>query len=194
MMHYFFTEPAFVREILHRIMDFHLGVAAHYARVGVELVRLSDDLGTQMGPLLGPEIVDRFFVPEYERLFRFYKEREVLVSFHTCGNVASVLEPLMRLGVDILDPVQATANDLDAVRAATQGRVALQGAISSAIVMDGPPARIAREVRERLWQLGRDGGYFCCPDQGMPYPEAHVRALREAVARYGCYPLRPLDE
>ena len=191
MMLYFHTEPAFAREVLHRIMDFHLGIAAHYAKVGVELVHMTDDLGTQMGPLLGPKIVEQFFVPEYERLFGFYKERGVPINFHCCGNVASVLEPLMRLGVDILNPVQATANDLDAVRAATQGRMALLGGVTSSTIMDGPPERIVREVRERLWQLGREGGYFCAPDQGMPYPPAHLDALRDAVKTYGRYPLQP---
>jgi len=189
MMLYFRTEPAFAQEVLHRIMDFHLGIARHYASAGVELVSMSDDLGTQMGPLLGPKVVDQFFVPEYARLFRFYKERGVLVNFHCCGNVASVLEPLIRLGVDILNPVQATANDLAAVRAATQGRMALHGAVSSATIMAGPQERIVREVRERMWQLGREGGYFCAPDQGMPYPPAHLEAWREAVRAYGRYPL-----
>jgi uroporphyrinogen decarboxylase len=147
-----------------------------------------------MGPLLGPRIVEDFLVPEYARLLHFYKERGVLIKFHSCGNIASVLDPLMSLGVDVLDPVQATANDLEAVRAATHGRMALHGAVSSATIMDGPSERIVEEVRERLWQLGRDGGYFCAPDQGLPYPQAHLDALRGAVATYGRYPVQPPGE
>jgi hypothetical protein len=34
-----------------------------------------------------------------------------------------------------------------------------------------------------------DGGYFCAPDQGMPFPQAHIEAFQEAVRRYGQYPL-----
>ena len=56
-MEYFFTEPEFMREVFHRIMDFHLGIAKHYLAAGVETVGLSDDMGTQQGPLLGPELV-----------------------------------------------------------------------------------------------------------------------------------------
>jgi uroporphyrinogen decarboxylase len=113
----------------------------------------------------------------------------VLVNFHSCGNVASVLDALMHLGVDILNPVQATANDLDALRARTQGRMALQGGISSATLMDGPPERIRAEVRQRIGQLGRDGGYFCCQDQELPYPAEYMDVLQAAVAEYGRYPL-----
>jgi uroporphyrinogen decarboxylase len=191
LMVYFLSEPDFVREVLHRIMDFQLGIARHYIALGVEFARLGDDLGTQMGPLLGPRIVGEFLVPEYERLFRLYRERNVLIGFHSCGNVASVLESLMQLGVDVLNPVQATANDLAQVRAVTQGRMALQGGVSSATIMEGPIDRIVDETRERMWQLGREGGYFCGPDQGMPYPRPHIDALYQAVEQYGRYPLQP---
>jgi uroporphyrinogen decarboxylase len=191
MMVYFLQEPAFAREVLRHIMDFQLGIAAHYARVGVEHVLLGDDLGTQAGPLLSPRLVREFLVPEYERLFRFYRERSVLISFHSCGKIEAFVETFIELGVDILNPLQATANDLDRVRAQTQGRMALQGGVSSAVVMEGPAERIAAQAQHRMWQLGREGGYFCAPDQGLPFPSAHVEALNRAIEEYGCYPLRP---
>jgi uroporphyrinogen decarboxylase len=102
-----------------------------------------------------------------------------------------LLETLMELGVDILNPIQATANDLQQLRRATQGRMALQGGVSSATIVRGPVEVIRDEVAQRLWQLGREGGYFCGPDQGMPWPEAHIQALRDAVDELGTYPLRP---
>ena len=191
LMTYLFTEPAFAREVFHRIMDFNLGMARHYLAVGVELAGLGDDLGTQIGPLLGPEIVAKFLVPEYRRLFDLYKAHGVLIGFHSCGRIDSALETFMDLGVDVLNPVQATANDLEKVRQATAGRMALAGAVSSATVMAGPADRIVAEARLRMWQLGRDGGYFCGPDQGLPFPPEHVEALHRAVGDFGRYPLEP---
>ena len=208
-------EPHFVKDLLHRIMDFDLAIARHYVKAGIEVASLGDDLGTQMGPLLGPRIVEEFLVPEYRRLFEFYrscgkvataadeKKNEgtvphggtvpsVLIAFHSCGNIESVLDTFMDLGVDVLNPVQATANDLDEVRRRTAGRMALQGAVSSGLVMEGPPERIALEVRRRMWQLGRKGGYFCSPDQGMPWPQSHIDALNAAVREFGRYPLAEL--
>jgi uroporphyrinogen decarboxylase len=159
--------------------------------VGIELAQLGDDLGAQNRPLLSPRIVDEFLVPEYKRLIQHYKAHDVLIGFHCCGDLSSVLGTLIDLGVDLLDPIQATANDLSWVRTTTQGRVALQGGVSSAIIMEGPPARIRREVRHRLWQLGREGGYVCAPDQGMPYPKRHLQALEETITTFGRYPIEP---
>ena len=189
LMCFFHTDPQSVRQLLHRIMDFQLGIARHYLEIGVEIVGMGDDLGTQRGPLISPETVKEFLVPEYRRLFDLYKERGVLVNFHSCGHVEPMLDTFMELGVDILNPIQATANDLDGMRRRTQGRMALQGGVSSGTIVSGPVKAIRREVAERLWQLGREGGYFCGPDQGMPWPEEHIQALHAAVEELGEYPL-----
>jgi hypothetical protein len=146
MMVCFHTEPEYAREILHHVMDFQLGIARHYLDCGVEVVALGDDLGTQTAPLLGPRIVEEFLLPEYRRLFSFYEARDVLVEFHSCGNVMGMLEAFVALGVDVLNPIQATANDLPRLRAVTQGRMTLHGAIPSDLVMRG------------IAQLGTAGG------------------------------------
>lgn len=189
-MCYFLAEPEAMREVLHRIMDFQLGIAQHYLKVGVEKASLGDDLGMQIGLLLSPQIIKDFLVPEYRRLFSLYQLHGVLISFHSCGHVTPLLEVFVDLGVNILNPVQATANNLEEVRRVTQGRMALQGGISSSLIVRGPAADIRKEVHRRIWQLGRHGGYFCGPDQSMPWPEAHIQALRDAVEEFGRYPLK----
>jgi len=185
MMVHFFDEPNFVREVLHHIMDFQLGIAAHYLKLGVKIAFFSDDLGTQQGPLISPRLVREFFLPEYRRLFSLYKQHNVLIEFHSCGHIQPFLEMFMELGVDILNPLQATANDLDKVRSVTRGRMALHGGVSSAVVMGGPPELIDADVRRRIGQLGRQGGYFCDVDQDLPFPEAHRQALYRAIEKYG---------
>jgi uroporphyrinogen decarboxylase len=150
---------------------------------------LSDDLGTQSSLILSPDIINEFLVPEYERLFSFYKERNILINFHSCGHIEPLLELFMDLGVDVLNPLQATANNLLNVRKVTQGRMALQGGISTAVIMQGPVDRIKDEVRYVINLLGKEGGYFCCPDQGMPFPQENINAVYQALDEYGRYPL-----
>jgi hypothetical protein len=101
------------------------------------------------------------------------------------------VETFMDLGVNILNPVQATANDLHELRRRTQGRMALQGGVRSATMVSGPVEAIWREAALRLWQPGREGGYFCGPDQGMSWPEEHHQALLDVVDELGQYPLDP---
>jgi uroporphyrinogen decarboxylase len=184
-MCFFHTDPEAMRELLHRIMDFQLGIAKHYLELGVEAVFCGDDLGTQCGLLLSPDIVHEFLVPEYRRLFSLYKAHDVIIWFHSCGHIEPLLETFIALGIDILDPIQATANNLDRVRQVTQGRMALQGGVSSSTLMNGPVEAIRDEVRQRIRQLGANGGYFCSPDQWIPWPEEHYTAYRAAVEEGG---------
>ncbi len=193
MMIYFHTEPDFVREVLRGIMDFQLAIARHYLSCGIEVAMCSDDLGTQRGPLLGPRILREFLVPEYRRLFDLYRSKNVLISFHSCGCVEEIVGDLMELGVNVLNPVQATANDQVKVRRLTQGRMALQGGVSTATIMDGPVERIVLETRRAMWRLGREGGYFCGPDQDLPFPQAHLDAVHQTIEAQGRYPLNDPD-
>ena len=189
MMEYFYTEPEYAKEILHRIMDFQLGIAAHYVAAGIEMAYLGDDLGTQTSLILSPGIINEFLVPEYKRIFDFYKKNNVLIYFHSCGHIEPVLDLFFDLGVNILNPIQATANNLENVRRKTAGKMALHGGVSTLTIMEGPVDKIKAEVKYVLNLLGKEGGYFCAPDQGMPFPEANYKAYEEAVEEYGRYPL-----
>ncbi len=189
MMVYFIKEPTFAKTVLNQIMDFQIGIAKHYIDLDVEMVRLSDDLGSQTSLLLSPQIIDEFLRPEYERLCQLYREHDVMIRFHSCGYVEPLLELFMQLGVNILHPVQATANDLDHIREVTQKRMALEGGVRSYVVLEGPVEMIEEEVRKRIRQLGQQGGYFCRPDQTLKYPRVHLVAVRAAIERYGTYPL-----
>ena len=187
IMAYFFTEPNYAREILHKIMNFQLGIARHYINAGVDMVGLGDDMGTQRSLLFGRNIFDEFLEPEYKRIFEFYKSKNVLIDFHSCGHIEPLLETFISLGVNILNPIQATANDLSAIIRVTSGKMALKGGISTGLLIDGTPKQIRDTVKNTINLLSKGGGYFCCPDQGMPFPPENYSAFENAVAEFGIY-------
>ena len=189
VMTWFKLEPNLVKEIFHHIMDFQMGIAIQYINIGVELVKFTDDLGGQINSLFSHATFEEFFLPEYLRIFNFYHENNVLIYFHSCGHIEPFLDDFINLGVNILNPVQASANNLDYVREKTAGKIALEGGVSSAIVMHGDEAEVEKEVKHRIIQLGQNGGYFCKPDQTMPYPKKNIKRLTDTVKRYGTYPL-----
>jgi uroporphyrinogen decarboxylase len=187
MMEYFYTEPEYAREVLGRIMDFQIGIAKHYVKAGIEMASFGDDLGTQHSLLLSPAVIKKFLVPEYRRLFDFYKSRNVFIDFHSCGHIEPLLDIFMDLGVDVLNPVQASANNLQVIKSKTQGRMALKGGIPSDLLINGPIDEIKSTVKDTIYLLGKEGGYFCSPDQWMPFPQEHMNAFEEAVIEHGKY-------
>ena len=194
LMMAFYDAPDAVKELLHRITNFQMRIAEHYVKNGLEAAFTGDDLGTQISLLISKDIIQQFLVQEYRRLIDFYKRHGVIVIRHSCGHIEPILDVFMDLGVDVLNPIQATANNQQNIRRVTQGRMALAGGVSTEVIIAGPVARIRAETRKCMWVMGREGGYFCGPDQGMPFPEAHIQALRDTVEEYGRYPLQPPPE
>ncbi|MFA6691921.1 MAG: uroporphyrinogen decarboxylase family protein, partial [Saccharofermentanales bacterium] len=161
--------------------------ARHYLNIGIETAGFSDDLGTQNSLILSPAIIHDFLLPEYARLFSLYKEKNVIINFHSCGHIEPLIDMFIGLGVDVLNPVQSTANDLRSVAAKVRNRLAVQGAISTDLIMQGTKEGIRSEVKRAISLLGEDGGYFCSPDQYMPFPETQMEIFNEAVYEFGSY-------
>jgi len=189
MLSYLYTEPNFVKEVLSKIMDFQIGIARHYLKLGIETVVMGDDLGTQQSLLIGIDLLYEYFYPEYKRLFDLYKQNDIIINFHSCGYVEPVLDMFMDLGVDCLNPIQATANDLSVIRSKTYKKMALQGGISTGLLMKGTAEEIEFSVRDAIHLLGRDGGYFCAPDQELPFPEENMKVFHSALEKHGTYPM-----
>ena len=139
--------------------------------------------------MFSPELFRKLFKPQYERLFSFYRARGILINFHSDGNIVPLTDDFMDLGIDILNPVQATAVNLPEIRSLTQGRMALQGGVSTATMERGSPEDIRQEVAGRIHTLAKDGGYICGPDHSLPFSEENMSAFRDAVDQYGVYPV-----
>jgi uroporphyrinogen decarboxylase len=184
LMVYLYTEPELVKKLFHRIMDFQLNLAEHNVKAGCRIIYMGDDHGAQNSLLLGMELFNKFILPEYERIFDYYRDKDIVINFHSCGHIEPLLDTLINLGVHILNPVQANANDLEKVRKLTKGKLVLQGAVDSAVVYGGTEDEIRGLVRRRIDSLGTDGGYICCPDQGLKYPPHNYEILEDEVAKY----------
>jgi uroporphyrinogen decarboxylase len=186
----FYEHPQELRELLRRITDYNLAIFERYLELGVDGVGFSEDLGTQRALMVSPLQFREFLKPEYARAFAPVKAAGKLVNFHSCGCVQDIVPDLIDVGVDILNPIQARANDLALVKERAQGTLALQGGIDTQhVLMRGTPDKVEAEVKRVLSILAPGGGYIIGPDQGMPFPPENIEALWRAAERWGTYPL-----
>ncbi len=186
----FFTHQKEMKRLLHGIANFNVGVFERYLELGVDGVNFSEDLGHQGGLMISPRFFREFLVPEYKRCFEPLVREGKIVDFHSCGRVQDIVEDLIDVGVTILNPVQARANNLALMKEKCMGRMALKGGIDSHLLVLGPTEKIQKEVERVMDILAPGGGYIVGPDQSMPFPPDHVEALWTATKSYGTYPLR----
>jgi uroporphyrinogen decarboxylase len=182
------THPGEAHSLLHGIADYSRRVFDRYLELGVDAISFTEDLGSQRALMISPEMFREFFLPEYEHCFENVLNAGKIVNFHSCGCVDAIAEDLAGIGVTILNPIQARANDLEKVKSTTEGKMALQGAIDTALLAEGTPDQIREEVARVMEILKPGGGYICGPDQVIPgIPEENMAALWETAAQVGQY-------
>jgi len=190
LMRSFFTHPKEVKRLFHRIADFNIQALERFIDL-FDGVLVTEDLGHQKGLFISPKFFREFLVPEYRRCFKPLLKEEKMILFHSCGCVQDIIEDFIDLGVTILNPVQARANDLKLIKRKAEGRLALWGGIDTQHVLTlGTPEEVQKEVKRVINILAPGGGYIISPDQNFPIPKENERALWTTAEKYGKYPIR----
>jgi uroporphyrinogen decarboxylase len=191
--------PEFADALLQRVKGIMLaGLVRLLEEAGkyIDVLVMGDDLGMQDAPMMSPEMYRRMLKPYHAELIAAVKQRtKAKVFFHSDGNIYPLIGDLIEVGVDILNPVQVSARDMDdtaRLKRKFGNRLSFCGAIDTQSVLPrGTPEDVRREVRQRIRDLGPGGGYILAavhciqPD----VPPANVVAMCEEAALTGRYPL-----
>jgi uroporphyrinogen decarboxylase len=182
------THPEEAHAFLHGIAHFARGVFDRYLELGVDAIAFSEDLGTQRALMVSPKMFRDFILPEYRYCFENVLAAGRIINFHSCGCVDAVAADLASIGVTVLNPIQARANDLARLKRETCGRMALSGGIDTAVLAGGAPRQVRAEVIRVMDILKPGGGYICAPDQGIPgVPQENYDALWQTAREAGRY-------
>jgi uroporphyrinogen decarboxylase len=111
------ANPTLAHAILDKITDMSIGLwDAYLSQVGdsVHVVCQGDDLGTQRGLFISPEMYRKFVKPCHRRMVDFIRSKtDAKIFMHSCGSVYDVLPDLVDVGVQILNPIQRSAAKMD---------------------------------------------------------------------------------
>ena len=80
----------------------------------VGAVCMSGDLGSQKVPMVKPEVFEQVSAPYLKEFCRFmHNNSDTKVFLHSCGAIEPLLPALIDCGVDIVNPVQISADGMD---------------------------------------------------------------------------------
>jgi uroporphyrinogen decarboxylase len=129
----------------------------------VDIVFFGDDLASQLAPLFNPEIYREIIKPLHARMIAAVKAKaEVRVLYHSCGAVTPLIDDLIEIGVDALNPVQVTARDMEpaTLKKRWGDSITFWGGINSQQVLPfGTPDEVRAEVRRVIDILALGGGF-----------------------------------
>ncbi len=172
-------------------------VAAVMKEVGdlVDIVITADDLGFQNGPIVSPETYRKLFKPWHKKFFAAIKDNSpAFINFHCCGAVSDLLDDLIEIGVDAVNPVQVAAAGMDSAELAARfdGRITFWGAIDTQQVLNnGTPEDVRAEVRRRFTDLAPGGGYIMSAVHNLQpdVPLENILAMFDESKEFGHYPI-----
>jgi len=106
---------ALLDQTLRYWMDYYTGFMKEVGDI-VDIVMIGDDLAGQTGPLFSPDFYRRIVKPRQKKLVQHIKTlTKAKIWYHTCGSCTEYIPDLIDNGIDILNPVQTSARDMDPV-------------------------------------------------------------------------------
>ena len=95
----FYDDPAFIRDLFDFILEMELEFAKAQVEAGVDVIGVGDAAAS----LIGPRLYSEFVWPYEKRMFDSLHEMGTRIRLHICGNISRILEPIGRLGCELVD-------------------------------------------------------------------------------------------
>jgi uroporphyrinogen decarboxylase len=189
--------PAFCEALLDKILKFWLDYYTGFMQeIGdlIDVVMIGDDLAGQTGPLFSPDFYRETVKPRQKKLVQHIKSlTNAKIWYHTCGSVLEYIPDLLDNGINILNPIQITARNMDPRHIKmTFGKklVLWGGGIDSQHVLPFSNTEKVREnVRVNLEIFKPGGGYVFNNVHNIQagVPPENIIAMFEAAYQYGFY-------
>ena len=188
------SEQDFVNAFLDDLVRWIDVAGSRMVELGVDIIWIGDDFGTQDRMLISPQLFREFFKPRYAKLFEKWKaiNPQVKIAFHSDGQIEPILPDLVEIGLDILNPVQPKSMDPARLKRDFGKHLTFWGTVDIQEVLPfGTPADVVDEVKLRLRTVGKGGGFIIAPAHNIQpeVPLENILAFYEAARKFGRYPL-----
>ena len=154
----------------------------------------ADDSGTQRGEFIRPELWAEMMKPHYKKLCDWiHAHTPWKVFLHCCGSIYHLIPHFIEAGIDILNPVQTSAANMDPARLKQEFGDRLVfwggGCDTQRVLGNATPEEIREHVKERLEIFSPGGGYVFNQIHNIQanVPPENILAMFDAAYEFGAY-------
>jgi uroporphyrinogen decarboxylase len=160
----------------------------------VHIVEITDDLGMQQSPMISPELYRSLIKPRQKEMCDFIRSKtDAYIYLHSCGSIAEFVPDFIEIGVDILNPIQVSAQGMDTARLKREFGKDLVfwggGCDTQRVLPFGSPQDVRDEVKRRINDLAPGGGFVFCQVHNIQanIEPRNIAAMYDAVQDFGSY-------
>lgn len=154
----------------------------------VQIIQMGDDLGMQSGPMISPKLYKEIFFPRHKKIYQLVKKKtDMYVFLHSCGAISEFIPDLIEAGVDIINPVQITAEGMEPEKLKREfGKdiVFWGGGIDTQhILPKAGSGKVREEVRKNAEIFMKGGGFVFSPVHNIlaDVPPKNIIAIYDEV-------------
>lgn len=159
--------PAMAEGVMDRLVEAHMKAFDRYADTvykHVDIIQVCDDVGMQNTTWISPDTYRKLIKPYHQRLYKHIKDKTGLpLLLHSCGSVSTFIPDFIEMGVDILNPVQYSADKMDLAFLKREFGKDIcfwgGGVDTQKILPFGTPEEVSDEVKRCIDMLAPGGGF-----------------------------------
>ena len=182
--------PELYEAVNEKVLEFYLKANRIFyeaTKGKLHAVLIGNDMGSQRGLMISPELVRRFVITGCRRLTEQAHSYGLKVIYHSCGAISDIIPDLIDAGVDIIHPIQALAAGMEpeGLKEKFGDRVSFCGGVDTQeLLVHGTPEDVRKKVEElkRLFPTG----LILSPSHEAILPDVppeNIGALFDAVRR-----------
>lgn len=188
----FITNEELANKILDIPFRYHLNAGKKLVSLGVDIIWTGDDVGGQNGMLISPKFWRKYLKPRMVKLFFELKKinPDLKIAYHSDGNIYPIIDELVEIGLDILNPVQPKCMDPYYLKKRYGSNLSFWGTIDIQETLPfGTEEDVKNEVKERIKEMAPGGGFIISPTHHVQIDTSirNFMAFIGASEEYGRY-------
>ena len=161
-----YEEPECYKELVDAITDYKIEVIKIIGKYyKPDVLCFHDDYGANDRMLISPALWEEFFKETLRRVIEETKRQGIIYEQHSCGYIEPIFEQLVELGIQAIDPLQAS-NPVRQLKDKYQDRITFLGGYDTQNTFDKAGVteeEIRKEARDTLYKLAPGGSFVAFP-------------------------------
>jgi uroporphyrinogen-III decarboxylase len=155
-------EPQFLEEILERNFEIQGKGLERILKLGkLPVIMCGDDWGYNQGLQMPLKYWKQFIKPILKRYVEIVHSYEAKFIIHSCGKIEEIFPDLVELGVEGVESLQPTINDLPSLKQKFGDKICLLGTIDDThLLVEGTKEHVWSDVTNSVKILGKGSGYI----------------------------------
>ena len=185
----FYDRPDFVAAVMDMQSEAIIQRAEKLLTTGIDAFYIGDP--SSSGSLLSPQHFEKYCLPGYQKFCNHFRERDILIYIHICGNSNGILEMMAETGADCVEPLDPLGGvSVADAKARIGSRVALMGGVNTLTLSRGTAGEVHSEAIRKCREGGPTGyilaaGDMVPPDTSMENLQTLVNVARKSLWRTG---------